>query len=54
MGISLRVIELAYKDHLCRKTTALWSLGWSLYTSFTVYCILLKAHILQNIFKALR
>ncbi len=25
------------KDHLCIRTTFFWSLGWSLYTSFTVY-----------------
>ncbi len=35
-GYTFHVIEPAYKDHLCIRTIFRWSLGWSLYTSFTV------------------
>ncbi len=31
-------LNLPYKDHLFIRTTLCWSLGWSLYTSFTVHC----------------
>ncbi len=33
---TFHAIEPAYKDHLCIRTTFCWSLGWSLYSSFTV------------------
>ncbi len=41
-GYTFHVIEPAYKDHLSIRTTFGVSLGWSLYTSFTVLqkCIL--------------
>ena len=32
-------IAREYKDHLCIRTRLCWSLGWSLYTSFTVFTI---------------
>ncbi len=34
--VYFHVIECVYKDHLCIKSTLFWSLGWSLYASFTV------------------
>ncbi len=33
---NFRAIEPAFKDQLCIRATFCWSLGWSLYTSFTV------------------
>ncbi len=38
-GYTFHVIKPEYKDHLCRRTTYCWSLGWSLYTS-SLYMIL--------------
>ncbi len=40
---TFHAIKPTYKDHLCIRTTFYWSLGWSLYTSFTVYALWIQS-----------
>ena len=42
---TFHVTEPVYIDHLCIRTIFCWFLGWSLYTSFTIF---VKAHNLLN------
>ncbi len=36
-GYTFNISEPAYKDRLCIRIIFCWSLGWFLYTSFTVH-----------------
>ncbi len=42
MVYTFHAIKPAYKDHLCIRSTFCWSLGWSLYTNFTVVDYVLR------------